>query len=360
MDLVLLLAIVSVIVILLFDVTNGFHDASNMIATVVASRAMTPIQAVMVVGTFHFIGPILGGTAVANTIGKFIDVSSLDVVVSLTIILCGLSGAIFWNLLTWWFAIPSSSSHALVGGLIGAVVLASGPEHVVWGFGQLLHGELTGVTKVVLALIISPFIGFWVGFGLHRLMGFLLQGARPSMNGKLRRVQWLTAAGLSFSHGANDAQKSMGIITMVLVLGRLYQRVCCSPVGRPVLCDYDDPGHANGRVAYCAHRGIRYLQGAATARRECPVDVCRGDIWCIDDWGAGVHNPRGKFFHYGHRRFGATQGGALGQGPGNNKHLVDHYTWRGAGCSGGVLAGSPDYRGRLMKRQWHNGGVRNE
>jgi PiT family inorganic phosphate transporter len=219
MDLVLLLAVVSVIVILLFDVTNGFHDASNMIATVVASRAMTPIQAVMVVGTFHFIGPILGGTAVANTIGKFIDVSSLDVVVSLTIILCGLSGAIFWNLLTWWFGIPSSSSHALVGGLIGAVVLASGPEHVVWGFGQLLHGELTGVTKVILALIISPFIGFWVGFALHRLMGFLLQGARPSMNGKLRRVQWLTAAGLSFSHGANDAQKSMGIITMVLVLG---------------------------------------------------------------------------------------------------------------------------------------------
>lgn len=219
MDLVLLLAVVSVIVILLFDVTNGFHDASNMIATVVASRAMTPIQAVVVVGTFHFIGPILGGTAVANTIGKFIDVSSLDVVVSLTIILCGLSGAIFWNILTWWFGIPSSSSHALVGGLIGAVVLASGPEHVVWGFGQLLHGELTGVTKVVLALIISPFLGFWIGFALHRLMGFLLQGARPSMNMKLRRVQWLTAAGLSFSHGANDAQKSMGIITMVLVLG---------------------------------------------------------------------------------------------------------------------------------------------
>jgi len=218
MDMVLLLAVVSVIVILLFDVTNGFHDASNMIATVVASRAMTPIQAVVVVGTFHFIGPLLGGTAVANTIGKFIDVSSLDVIVSLTIILCGLSGAIFWNLLTWWFGIPSSSSHALVGGLIGAVVIGSGPEHVVWGFGQLLQGELTGVTKVILALVISPLIGFWIGFALHRLMGFLLQGARPSMNRNLRRVQWLTAAGLSFSHGANDAQKSMGIITMVLLL----------------------------------------------------------------------------------------------------------------------------------------------
>ena len=218
MDVVFLLAVASVIVILLFDLTNGFHDASNMIATVVASRAMTPVQAVLVVGTFHFVGPLLGGTAVANTIGKFVDVSSLEVVVSLTIILCGLSGAIFWNVLTWWFGIPSSSSHALVGGLIGAVVFASGAQHVVWGFGQLLQGELTGVTKVILALIISPLIGFWVGFGLHRLMGFLLQGARPSMNRNLRRVQWLTAAGLSFSHGANDAQKSMGIITMVLVL----------------------------------------------------------------------------------------------------------------------------------------------
>ena len=218
MDVVLLLAIVSVIVILLFDLTNGFHDASNMIATVVASRAMTPVQAVLVVGTFHFIGPLLGGTAVANTIGKFVDVSSLEVVVSLAIILFGLSGAIFWNLLTWWFGIPSSSSHALVGGLIGAVVFASGTQHVVWGFAQLLQGELTGVTKVIMALILSPLIGFWVGFGLHRLMGKLLQGARPSMNRNLRQVQWLTAAGLSFSHGANDAQKSMGIITMVLLL----------------------------------------------------------------------------------------------------------------------------------------------
>lgn len=218
MDVVLLLAIVSVVVILLFDLTNGFHDASNMIATVVASRAMTPVQAVVVVGIFHFIGPILGGTAVANTIGKFVDISSLDVVVSLTIILCGLSGAIFWNLLTWWFGIPSSSSHALVGGLIGAVVFASGPGHVVWGFGQLLQGELTGVTKVILALVLSPLIGFWVGFLLHRLMRRLLNRAHPRMNRRLRQVQWFTAAGLSFSHGANDAQKSMGIITMVLLL----------------------------------------------------------------------------------------------------------------------------------------------
>ncbi len=219
MDIVLLLAVISILVILFFDLTNGFHDASNMIATVVASRAMTPTQAVLLVGIFHFIGPLLGGTAVANTIGKFVDVSSIETVTSMLIILCGLGGAIVWNLLTWWLGIPSSSSHALVGGLVGAVVVAAGPEYVVWGFGQLLHGELTGVTKVILALILSPLIGFWAGFAVQRLMAFLLQGAKPSLNKHLRQVQWFSAAGLSFSHGANDAQKSMGIITMVLVLG---------------------------------------------------------------------------------------------------------------------------------------------
>jgi PiT family inorganic phosphate transporter len=214
---------VTVVVVLIFDYTNGFHDASNMIATVVASRAMTPIQAVIMVGLFHFIGPVLGGTAVANTIGKFVDVSTLDSVVALTIILCGLVGAIGWNLGTWWFGIPSSSSHALVGGLVGAVVAAAGPGHVVWGFGQIFEGHLTGVTKVLLALILSPIIGFWVGFWIHRWMKFLLQGARPIVNKYLRHFQWLSSAVLSFSHGANDAQKSMGIITMVLLLGGYIQ-----------------------------------------------------------------------------------------------------------------------------------------
>jgi PiT family inorganic phosphate transporter len=217
-DMLLLLAIIAVVVVLIFDYTNGFHDASNIIATVIASRAMTPIQAVAVVAVFEFLGPILGGTAVANTIGKFVDVSEMQTVASVTIILCGIVGAIAWNLLTWWFGIPSSSSHALVGGLIGAVVIAAGPSYVVWGFHEAAQGHITGVTKVLAALILSPIIGFWVGFGIHRLMGFLLRAAHPSVNTSLRRVQFLTSAGLAFSHGANDAQKSMGIITLVLLL----------------------------------------------------------------------------------------------------------------------------------------------
>ncbi|MBL8929765.1 MAG: inorganic phosphate transporter [Kineosporiaceae bacterium] len=214
------LTVIAVMVVVLFDYTNGFHDASNIIATVIASRAMTPIQAVVIVATFEFLGPILGGTAVANTIGKFVKVDDLDPTKAMVVIFCGIIGAITWNLGTWWFGIPSSSSHALVGGLIGAVILAAGPDNVVWGFGELVnHGHITGVTKVLIGLVASPIIGFWVGFTIHRIMGGLLQGARPGVNKGLRRAQWLTSAGLAFSHGANDAQKSMGIITLVLVLG---------------------------------------------------------------------------------------------------------------------------------------------
>jgi len=220
MDTVTVLAITTIVIVLVFDYTNGFHDASNIVATVIASRAMTPIQAVSVVAFFEFLGPILAGTAVANTIGSFIDVSDLASVTSLVIIAAGVGGAIIWNLGTWWMGIPSSSSHALVGGLIGPVLISAGPSNVVWGFEQLLfHGHVTGVTKVLLALVLSPLIGFWVGFALHRISGVMLRGARPSLNRKLRMGQFPTTAWLAFSHGANDAQKSMGIITLVLVTG---------------------------------------------------------------------------------------------------------------------------------------------
>jgi PiT family inorganic phosphate transporter len=220
MELMTILVIIAVGVVLIFDYTNGFHDASNIIATPIASRALTPIQAVSIVATFEFLGPILGGTAVANTIGKFVDLSDVAAVLSVSIILCGLAGAIFWNLLTWWFGIPSSSSHALVGGLIGAVLIGVGADHVIWGFEQFIEvGEINGVTKVLMALILSPIIGFWVGFLVHRISFFLMRGAKPGVNRFFKRIQILSCAGLAFSHGANDAQKSMGIITLVLLSG---------------------------------------------------------------------------------------------------------------------------------------------
>ena len=219
MDILVTLAFIVIVVVLIFDYTNGFHDASNIIATVIASRAMTPLQAVIIVAGFEFLGPVLGGTAVADTIGSFVTINDLPPTAAVGIILCGVIGAITWNLVTWWFGIPSSSSHALVGGLAGAVVVSVGADHVVWGLSELTRGHFTGVTKVLSSLILSPVIGFWIGFLVHRAMKFLLRPARPTANTALRRIQFLTAAGLAFSHGANDAQKSMGIVTLVLVLG---------------------------------------------------------------------------------------------------------------------------------------------
>lgn len=218
MNTVLVLATVAVVLVVVFDYTNGFHDASNIIATVIASRAMTPVQAVVVVAVFEFLGPILGGTAVANTIGKFIDVGPLPPQEAVVIVLCGIIGAIVWNLGTWWFGIPSSSSHALVGGLVGAVIVAAGAGYVKWGFADVLNGKIDGVAKVLLGLILSPLVGFAVGFVIQTLMVGFLAKAKPSVNTVLRRTQFVTSAGLAFSHGANDAQKSMGIITLVLVL----------------------------------------------------------------------------------------------------------------------------------------------
>jgi len=219
MDTLFLLAVITVAIVLVFDYTNGFHDAANIVATVIASRAMTPAQAVIIVGVFEFLGPLLGGTAVANTIGKFISLDGIAPVLSLSILLCGLIGAIVWNLGTWYFGIPSSSSHALVGGLVGAVVVSVGADHVAWGFSELSDGHLTGIVKVLAALLLSPLIGFWAGFLVHRLLSALLVAAKPAANSRLRALQYVTAAGLAFSHGANDAQKSMGILTLVLLLG---------------------------------------------------------------------------------------------------------------------------------------------
>lgn len=220
MDTVLVLTIAAVVVTLFFDFTNGRNDAANIIATVIASRAMTPVKAVLIVAFFEFLGPLLSGTAVANAIGKFVHLEDVAPTLALTVILCGLSAAIFWNLLAAWIGIPSSSSHALVGGLAGAVIVATGADHVVWGFDELLrHGHVTGITKLLLALLLSPLAGFWAGFLLHRTMLLLLRGARPSINRNLRNAQFFTAAWLAFSHGANDAQKSMGILTLVLLMG---------------------------------------------------------------------------------------------------------------------------------------------
>jgi PiT family inorganic phosphate transporter len=191
-------------VALFFDFINGFHDSSNVVATMISSRAMSARNALALSAVAHFCGPFLFGVAVATTIGhEVVDPQGITVAV----IFAALFAAIIWNLVTWYFGIPSSSSHALVGGLIGAV-------SVDFGFAMI---QTRGLLKVTIALFISPILGFVVGHLLMRLVLFLARGASPRINWFFKRSQIMTSLALALSHGTNDAQKTMGIIAMALV-----------------------------------------------------------------------------------------------------------------------------------------------
>jgi PiT family inorganic phosphate transporter len=195
-----------------FDVTNGFHDSSNSIAAPVATGAMHPGQAVLVAAVFTILGPLLAGTAVADTVGGLIAAGTADI---LGILLAALLAAVSWNLLTWRFGLPSSSSHALVGGLVGATLVAGGASAVNWGG---FHGwRPFGVVGVLLALAISPVLGALTGWWMERSARRALRRADRRVTRPLRNGQWGTSAALAFAHGANDAQKSMGLITLALV-----------------------------------------------------------------------------------------------------------------------------------------------
>ncbi len=200
------LIIAVIILALIFDFLNGVHDSSNIVATMISSRALSPRVALGMTAVAEFIGPFLFGVAVAETIGNEVIESNA---ISLTVILAGLASAILWNLLTWYLGFPSSSSHALVGGLVGAVVIGAGWEAII----------LPGLLKVLLSLLLSPFLGFIFGYLVLRLLFFASWNASPGVNKYFKRGQIFTSLSLALSHGTNDAQKTMGIITLALVTG---------------------------------------------------------------------------------------------------------------------------------------------
>ena len=201
-----------VVLALAFDLSNGFHDASNAIAAPVATGAMRPGQAVTVSAVFNLLGPILVGTAVADTVGGILAV---DPALMVGVLACSLLAALGWNLATWWWGLPSSSSHALVGAMVGAGLVTAGTGAVVWGGFDGLRPS--GVVGVLLALAISPLLGAGVG-GLGEVLARrALRRARRGVERGVRRGEWVTAAALAFSHGANDAQKTMGLITAALL-----------------------------------------------------------------------------------------------------------------------------------------------
>jgi inorganic phosphate transporter, PiT family len=209
-----LTAAVIIVVALAFDFVNGFHDAANSIATAVATRVLSPRLAVAWAAFWNFVAFLVFGTAVAATVGKgTIDISQVH---TLDVLLAALIGAIAFDLLTWYFALPTSSSHALIGGLAGAAVAYN-------GFGMLAWD---GLSRTVLFIVISPFVGLalgWLLMNLSLLVGQVIArrvGSVTPLNGGFRRLQLVSAAAYSLGHGANDAQKTMGVIAAVILVDR--------------------------------------------------------------------------------------------------------------------------------------------
>ncbi|MGH7726561.1 MAG: inorganic phosphate transporter [Candidatus Eiseniibacteriota bacterium] len=193
-----------IVLALTFDFINGFHDAANSIATVVSTRVLSPRLAVIWAAFFNFVAFAVLGTHVAKTIGKgVIDPN----VVTTSILIAGVTGAIVWNLITWWLGLPTSSSHALIGGFVGAAVVAAGPSAVI----------VQGLVKILIFIVLSPLIGMTLGWTFMIAVYWIFQRWTPRRVDRLfRRLQLLSAAAFSLGHGGNDAQKTMGIITVAL------------------------------------------------------------------------------------------------------------------------------------------------
>src|SRR5574338_95689 len=199
------LAIGAILVALFFDFINGFHDAANSIATVVGTRILRPLQAVTLAAAANFIGPFIFGVAVATTIGKGLINPDF---VTIYIIIGALVGAIVWNLITWLLGLPSSSSHALVGGVLGAGIAGAGFQAVILG----------GLEKVAIGIIISPVVGLVVAFLLATVIITIFAKKRPGkVNSVFGRLQLISSTYFSLTHGANDGQKTMGIIALILL-----------------------------------------------------------------------------------------------------------------------------------------------
>lgn len=210
------IALTIVLIALIFDFTNGFHDAANSIATVVSTRVLSPRYAVIWAALFNFIAFAIFGTRVAKTIGG--DLVRIDLIrqdMRLYVLCAGLMGAIIWNLITWYLGLPTSSSHALIGGYGGAAIAA------FRGLSGLLKPE--GWIKTLIFIVASPVIGFIIGFAFMLAVYWIFHRATPAQVDKtFRRGQLLSAAAYSLGHGGNDAQKTMGIITAVLATGGLF------------------------------------------------------------------------------------------------------------------------------------------
>jgi PiT family inorganic phosphate transporter len=205
-------AVIVISLALFFAYTNGFHDAANVVSTIIMTRAISPRKALLMAATCEFIAPFFLGAAVAKMIGEnIINLPAYDpeaIHISVAFLIAALVGAIIWNLLTWFFGFPSSSSHALIGGMIGSVLVAYGPDKILWG----------GLLYVVGSLVFSPLLGLLMGWLFLKITFRLTQNATPKINYFFNRMQIPASIALALSHGSNDVQKSIGLIVMSFVI----------------------------------------------------------------------------------------------------------------------------------------------
>ncbi len=219
----LIFAIAIIAVALVFDYVNGFHDAANSIATVVSTRVLTPLQGVVWAAVFNFVAAFTFGTAVAKTIGNgLVDVTQVDNLV----LFCALIGAVTWDLITWWLGLPTSSSHALIGGYAGAAILKAGFSVLIW----------SGWVKTLAFIVIAPFLGWLLGSLIIVGVYWLFRKRTPAATDRFfRRGQLVSAALYSLGHGTNDAQKTMGIIAGVLFTLPAYRHLVVDAQGQMVI-----------------------------------------------------------------------------------------------------------------------------
>ncbi|SHJ76165.1 inorganic phosphate transporter, PiT family [Dethiosulfatibacter aminovorans DSM 17477] len=208
---------VLIIIALIFTLTNGLHDASSVVATFISCRAAKPRQAVLLASVFGLIGVLLSGNQVADTVSAIISIAPNEKL--LYILIASILGAVTWNIITWSKGLPSSSSHALIGGLVGATWVSNGSDSILWGGAELLSSshQLVGIIKVVAALIFSPLFGYAAAYIIQKIAFLLLRNSKSSINTSINRLQWIGAAVLAFSHGANDSQKITGLISLAFI-----------------------------------------------------------------------------------------------------------------------------------------------
>jgi len=206
----------TILIAFMFTFTNGFQDAASIAATFIASRSAQPRQGIIFVAVMVFLGALLGGTAVAFTLSGLLTMDANDETVF--VLLVALIVATGWNLLTWKHALPSSSTHALIGGIIGAGIASAGLGGVYWGVIELVQSphELVGVAKVLVFLVLSVVVGFIGSYCMHKGSGLLLRNAQRSINRRIMHLNWIAAGAMGFGNGANDSQKQLGIIALVL------------------------------------------------------------------------------------------------------------------------------------------------